>query len=72
MSTDEPERGEKQQAQFLVRAGEKLEEAAQCHDMGMVDPALASADTAAAFLEDYRKGPILAKDSAVEPNGREQ
>lgn len=62
----ENNRGESQQLQFLVRAAEKLEEAAELHEGSFRDPALAAADEAAAHIESYRKGPLLLKDGQVD------
>lgn len=52
-------RGERQQIERLERAKEEIEDALDCHNAGMMDPALARADTAGGYLEDYRKGPML-------------
>ncbi len=45
---------------------EKLKEAAELHDGGFRDPALARADEAAAYLEDYRKGPVMVNEDVLE------
>lgn len=59
-------RGEAQQAEYLVRAAQKISEAYRADKAGMSDPALAMADEAAAHLEAYRKGPLLLKDEQME------
>ena len=60
-SVTESSRGEKQQVHWLARAMKKIDTAIQEHEAGMTDPALADADTAAAYLENYRKGPPIPK-----------
>ena len=69
---NDPERGEAQQPQYLIEAAKEIENAAQCHNAGMMDPAYSSATTAEALLEDYRNGPILTRDGASDLEGDQQ
>lgn len=59
-------RGEPQQAEYLVRAAQKITEAYRADEAGMSDPALALSDEAAAHLEAYRKGPKLVNNAEVD------